>query len=422
MTATMAAEPMNKTADEMTATEAVQKLRDGEPIIGVRIGRLQLRGTFEHPIVLERCECPHLQIEQATFAGSVTLQQCKIRRMRIGRKTNFAAEVNLTGCTLHSTVIRQASFAAALKTNRMTLTAHTKIEQSTFGGDVKGFGLVSDDWIEWSRCTIAGNVDLRSMELAEGFVMSRCTVVGDVNLRGSTIHKKLQLDQTSIAGTLDLAKTKLHDFVYLQDMIVTDTTRFRFVNAIADFIHVEPEQLEGRLASENDGCPGDAILEYGLLKRCYSTLHRYEEEDWAFYRFKVAQRRCRGWSWRRPGSVAARVCNYLFLDIGCGYGVQPGRALLFGAFVILAFALMYATGMQHFADANPPIRELAADGMINRGLFGLLASVSVFTAGFTGDHLQGASGWVLLPLAVEAVLGTVLWGLFIVAFSRKVIR
>lgn len=51
-----------------------------------------------------------------------------------------------------------------------------------------------------------------------------------------------------------------------------------------------------------------------------------------------------------------------------------------------------------------------------------MTSVSVFTSGFGGEHLQNAHGWVLAPLAIEALLGTLLWGLFIVAFSRKVIR
>ena len=33
------------------------------------------------------------------------------------------------------------------------------------------------------------------------------------------------------------------------------------------------------------------MQEYGLLKRVFEGLHRYEQEDWAFYRFKVNQRR-----------------------------------------------------------------------------------------------------------------------------------
>ncbi len=50
-----------------------------------------------------------------------------------------------------------------------------------------------------------------------------------------------------------------------------------------------------------------------------------------------------------------------------------------------------------------------------------LTSVSAFTSGF-GDIRGAAQGWMNLPLIVESLLGTLLWGLFIVAFSRKVIR
>jgi len=45
----------------------------------------------------------------------------------------------------------------------------------------------------------------------------------------------------------------------------------------------------------------------------------------------------------------------------------------------------------------------------------------VFTSGLSGIR-DAAKGWMNIPLIVEAFLGTLLWGLFIVAFSRKVIR
>ena len=54
-------------------------------------------------------------------------------------------------------------------------------------------------------------------------------------------------------------------------------------------------------------------------------------------------------------------------------------------------------------------------------MIGLLTSVSVFTSGF-GSLRDAAQGWMNMPLIAESLLGTLLWGLFIVAFSRKVIR
>jgi len=45
----------------------------------------------------------------------------------------------------------------------------------------------------------------------------------------------------------------------------------------------------------------------------------------------------------------------------------------------------------------------------------------VFTSGLSGIG-DIAHGWMNVPLMIESLLGTLLWGLFIVAFSRKVIR
>ena len=52
----------------------------------------------------------------------------------------------------------------------------------------------------------------------------------------------------------------------------------------------------------------------------------------------------------------------------------------------------------------------------------LAFSPAAFTSGF-GDLRDVARGGVMnVLLIVESLLGTLLWGLFIVAFSRKVIR
>jgi hypothetical protein len=37
-------------------------------------------------------------------------------------------------------------------------------------------------------------------------------------------------------------------------------------------------------------------------------------------------------------------------------------------------------------------------------------------------ELKHGQNWLTLSFGIEALLGTLLWGLFIVAFSRKVIR
>lgn len=406
----------------LTSDEAIQLLRTGEPLVNCRVNRLMLQGEFTEPVVLERCQLSGLQTQDATFHAEFTLKQCRLRRPRFKRGTVFKGDCNWSGSHFHAFVMNRVTFEKTWKTPRTEFTHNMKVSASVFQAGIKGFSMLFDDWVEWRDCQIADCWDWRSANFSQGFVIESTQIHGDLVLRGTTVSKKLDVSGSKVTGTVDLSKTKLHDFVYLQDLETTESTRFCFANAICDFLHVDPEQLGERLLSEQENNHEQACLEYGLLKRNFSALHRYEEEDWAFYRFKVNQRRSRPLRWFSPLSIFGRLCNYLFLDIGCGYGVQPWRALMFGGFVILLFAGIYAGGISHFADFNPPVSSIEPGGWANRGLFGLLTSVSVFTAGFTGDHLNSATGWVLVPLALEAVVGTVLWGLFIVAFSRKVIR
>jgi hypothetical protein len=144
------------------------------------------------------------------------------------------------------------------------------------------------------------------------------------------------------------------------------------------------------------------------------------ENSMAVYRFKINQRLSKARSWRRPWSKLAQFADWLLLDKGCGYGTSPTRAVQAAGLIILAFAIIYAVGIEHLnvekTPFQPPVTTLA-----NRCMIAALVSVSAFTSGF-GDIHEAAQGWMNIPLIAESLLGTLLWGLFIVAFSRKVIR
>ena len=57
----------------------------------------------------------------------------------------------------------------------------------------------------------------------------------------------------------------------------------------------------------------------------------------------------------------------------------------------------------------------------NRLMIGLVTSASVFTSGMGGIR-ELAQGWMNVPVMVESIMGTLLFGLFIVVFSRKAVR
>jgi hypothetical protein len=90
--------------------------------------------------------------------------------------------------------------------------------------------------------------------------------------------------------------------------------------------------------------------------------------------------------------------------------------------IILLFAVIYAAGITNFYldEAKMPF-DGGSQALLNRVSVGLFKSVAVFTSGLSGIG-DISRGWMNAPLIVESLLGTLLWGLFIVAFSRKVIR
>ena len=91
------------------------------------------------------------------------------------------------------------------------------------------------------------------------------------------------------------------------------------------------------------------------------------------------------------------------------------------AIIILGFALLYAIDVDGFHNEKVPFPDEEVTTFANRTMIGLTTSVSVFTSGMGGVR-ELAKGWMNVPVMIESVLGTLLFGLFIVAFSRKVIR
>ena len=113
------------------------------------------------------------------------------------------------------------------------------------------------------------------------------------------------------------------------------------------------------------------MQEYGLLKRVFEGLHRYEHEDWAFYRFKVNQRRSKPRSWNKPWTKLAGFSDWLFLDQGCGYGTNPLRAVRAALIIVIGFGVIYASGV-HLLHVETPPFDGPQDGMLNRVMIGAL--------------------------------------------------
>ena len=408
----------------MSAAEATDRLRRGETLRGVRVERLAFVGEVAHPVRMVGVTLVQPAFDGAKFAEEVSFRRCTLDRPRFKRReTVFARGLDLSGSTLTHTIFRRVRVEGPLAAGNLRARGRFLVAQSHFAGHVSFWDARFEAWVDFKDCTFADHADFRAFHAEEGFVLHACAFEGDALFRGAAVCKKFDLTDSRFEGLLDLSKAKLHDFAYLDGIAQGERQRFAFHNALAERLSIRTEQLEGRIASEERLEHVRAMEEYGLLKRAFEGLHHYDREDWAFYRFKVNQRRSRPRTWRRPWSKLAQFADWLLLDVGCGYGTNPLRAVRAAVAIMLAFSLIYIAGAETLPVESWPFpRDVRPqDYFPNRLLIGLLTSVSVFTSGF-GTVRDAAQGWMNIPLIVESLLGTFLWGLFIVAFSRKVIR
>ena len=405
---------------DLTTQQVFDLLAAGQPVVDARVRRLRMRGRFDRAVKFKNCVLVQPNFDGATFAEDVDFHACQIDRLVSNKATTFEKNVDFGGST-----VSRASFARLTVRGKFNA-AHTEFRGKTgfnnceFTNQVMFWEAKFCGWVDFKQCRFKAEADFRSIHADQGMVFTKSHFEHNLLLRGAYVQKKFQADGSWFDARLDLSKAKMFDFVYLEGIGQGPNMTWAFWNAVADRVLVRPDQVEGRLASENDGNHDEAMTEYGLLKRSYQSLHRFDEEDWAFYRFKVNQRRSKATSWRKPWTIWRALGDYLFLDVGCGYGTKPGRAVRMALIIILGFAVLYGAYADQFFTEIKPFDEPKTT-LRNRVMIGLTTSVAVFTSGMGGVR-DVAEGWLNVPVMVEAIMGTLLFGLFIVAFSRKVIR
>lgn len=410
----------SESRQDLTAAEALILIAAGKPLEHARIRRLRLKGEFTEPVVFRNCTLIQLEFDRLAVQGDLTFVNCNIDRLNTAKPSTVSGNLSINRCTLvkssltHLTVQGKTFFSATTFRGKFTL------HDCTFVNTVSLWEAELECWADIKLCQFQGTADFRSLSAAQGLVLTKCHFAGDFLFRGATVGKKFQIEGSRFAGLVDVSKAKFHDYAYFESIELEPTARLAFANTVGERLLIRPQQIAGRLASEQSGQHQQAMHEYGFLKKCYQSLHWFAEEDWAYYRFKVNQRLANKPTWQRPWSKVRQFCDWLFLDLGCGYGTNPTRAVWMSVAIVLGFALLYAAQVEQFHNEKLPFPGEATD-FGNRVMIGLTTSVAVFTSGMGGIR-EIAKGWMNAPVMIESILGTLLFGLFIVAFSRKVIR
>ena len=420
MTAEFEAPEQISARREVSAEEALATLAAGKELAGVRVRRLVFKGEFPLPVRVRNCTLVQPQFHGATFKGDVSLAGTTVEKPAWRGPIVFEKDFDISYAVFLKAPVYGVTVSGKFTAAYAEFKGKGAFAACVFQGVASFWEAKFAAWMDFKDCQFQSEADFRSVSGTQGLNFAGCHFRGAALFRGIHLAKKFDAGESRFDGLLDFSKAKLPDFVYLEAITQGPLQRFAFLNAVAERIRVSPGQLQGRVASEVERRYDDAMQEYGLLKRCYSALHRYDHEDWAFYRFKVAQRKSQPVSWKRPWTIWRHAADWLFLDLGCGYGTNPLRAVRMAAVIILSFAAIYAVNVEDFYMEKLPFEGAKTDPG-NRLMVGFTTSVSVFTSGMGGIR-EVARGWMNVPVMVESVMGSLLFGLFIVAFSRKVIR
>jgi len=144
---------------------------------------------------------------------------------------------------------------------------------------------------------------------------------------------------------------------------------------------------------------------YRTLKKYFLINGRYDDASWASFKEKTMEKLLL----KKAKNIA--YLPSVIMDFLCGYGEKPHRIIISSFFVIVVFALLYAS-------MNAIVYSSASGYQMSIGDY-IYYSVITFTTVGYGDFIPKSKLIFRGLAASEAFIGTFMIGLFIFTLARK---
>ena len=427
---------MEKELPNLSSAALKKKLEAGEEIKGYQIDRITLgKREIEFPINLIECKIDTLDFNKSVFQQDVFIRRCDINVLVLSdavftKKFDMKKSKTGRGRIQNATFQSDANFDGAgfayTSFHKSTFGGKTDFSRSSFYGDATFTGTTFKDDANFIYAQIQGKGVFSQSRWEKLADFKNVQIEDDLDFFGATFKGKLLLNSAVVKLSINLAyahlenRTDFGDVMARRNIVLTGTNLgekqgFRFSNVATSAIILERETVEGHVFPEAEGKYRQASKEYGFLRTNFQSLNRFEDEDWAYYNFKRMERKARKTSYN-PIKWLLNLLEYLFLDLGCGYGTKPFRTIGASGILILGFAAVY-----FFYFRNVAIIENYGVSSItlNKLLHSLNISVVAFSGGYGDLVIKGS---IKLVAMLEYLAGVVFMGVFVVSFSRKVIR
>jgi len=254
----------------------------------------------------------------------------------------------------------------------------------------------------------AGDTDLSSAVFDGNAVFDGARFDGEANFRSAEFNKEAVFSHVGFNKGADLRDA-------------TFGAKISFVSTTLETMKIDWKQIKG-VVWDNDTRTSTRKLAYDeqfyiFLIKTFKEHGQFRDADEAYYDYRSRTRKF------KKCYDPTRVIEVIFLDLSCGYGVKPFRALLFGMAIILIFSGLYyqfeAIKNRGKLDSIPKFKDA------------LYFSVNTFTRVGHGDWYPTEEFlWVwkikicrFRTLAMlEGLLGWLILALFLITLGKVWIR
>jgi len=245
------------------------------------------------------------------------------------------------------------------------------------------------------------------------------TFQSDVKFIDSAFHEESFFAKATFRGDADFREAKFFQGAKLLEAKFLKRVDFGGLHSLQP-LSITWKQLDGHMTYNR--------ANYAFVLKNFQQLGYTDDYDDCYYDFRVQIRRNES-SWYSP----SRFAEWVFLDLTCGYGVKPFRAIFWCILVIISFAWLYQMGgiKKRYHEKQPSNPRTKWKKFQDALIF----SLSTFTTLRYGDWYPTEKRICLrflnleIPFLrihtwamLEGLIGWLLLALFLVTLSRRWIR
>lgn len=356
----------------------------------------------------------------ASFEGCTFRQKADFRQAHFHDTVFFRAAHFHDEATFQNTVFQAGRFEDLIVDKGITFKVAQFHGKAYFHNAIfhnklvlRGAGL--HDVFYFNRVTCYGDVDAQGLEALNTATFDEATFHKSVDWTDVVFHRDVNVRWSKFHGPLSLDRGIFRMRLDVDNTVFTSTIGLYGVNA--NELLLERQQVEGKIDAALSRDYERAKHAYILLRNHFDLQGKHEDADWAYYRFRQAERR----SDKEEGILAAsrRFFNWFLFDLGSGYGTKPLNVTFLAVFVILVFAGLFWMNGSFF------VIDPAIGGSPQQSLSfaqALYISASTFTTLGTDGIAPRFDHWLKYLVVMEGFLGLFLMTVFVGVYTRKMAK